>query len=222
MQFDVSNVNMSYKNKKVLDSVSFSFGAGESIGILGENGTGKSTLLSILSGLLKPDTGSFLMNGTDLLKNGKLRMNTVAFVPQGTPLIEELSAKDNLSLWYSKQAMEESLKTGFLGMLGIGGFIDVPVSKMSGGMKKRLAIGCAIHADPKVLLLDEPTASLDIICKERIYTYFEYFKKNGGTLLLVTHDEREIASLDRCFILKGTELKPYVFDGNIMNLAKSM
>lgn len=222
MQFSISNINMTYKKKTVLTDVSFSFGQGESIGILGENGTGKSTLLSILSGQFLPNSGSFMMDGVDLLKNDKLRQNTVAFVPQGTPLIEELSARDNLRLWYSKEAMLSSIDSGFLGMLGIGSFIDVPVHKMSGGMKKRLAIGCAIHANPKVLLLDEPTASLDIICKERIYTYFDYFKRSGGTILLVTHDEREISLMDRCFVLKNTKFYPYTYDGNMLNLAKNL
>ena len=91
-----------------------------------KNGTGKSTLLSILSGQFLPNSGSFMMDGVDLLKNDKLRQNTVAFVPQGTPLIEELSARDNLRLWYSKEAMLSSIDSGFLGMLGIGSFIDVP------------------------------------------------------------------------------------------------
>ena len=83
----------------------------------------------------------------------------------------------------------------------------VSVRKMSGGMKKRLSIGCAIYADPQVLILDEPTASLDLECKEIIYDYLDVFKKRGGIVVLATHDEIEIENCDALYLLKDKALQ---------------
>ena len=219
MQIDIENVTKHYGKKQVLKGVSFSAGAGECIGIIGKNGSGKSTLLSTLAGVIKPSTGTFTADGENLFLNDKLRKESVAYVPQGTPLIEALSAKDNLRMWYSKDAMQESLSNGFLKVLGIDEYINVTVSKMSGGMKKRLSIGCAINSNPSILLLDEPSAALDLICREAIYDYFNAFIKKGGTLILATHEIREIEMCDKCFLLKDGVLSKYDYDGNVAALA---
>ena len=167
----VEHIKKSYSGNAVLKDISFEAVPGMCIGILGGNGSGKSTLLSILAGIQKHNGGRFEFDGADLLKNPKLRSELVGYVPQNTPLIEELSAYDNLRLWYLPDDMETSLDKGVLAMLGIGEFLKVPVCKMSGGMKKRLAIGCAVAHNPKILLLDEPGAALDLLCKERISNY---------------------------------------------------
>lgn len=128
-------------------------GKGTCIGILGANGSGKSTFLSVLAGVLGADGGQFLCDGVDLLKDQRRRARLVGYVPQGTPLIEEFSARDNLLLWYDRDRLRTQLEEGVLELLGIREFLKVPVSKMSGGMKKRLSIGCAMAAQPPILLL---------------------------------------------------------------------
>ena len=143
----------------------------------------------------------------------------MGYVPQGTPLLEELSARDNLRLWYDEEQMNQSLKNGVLAMLGIGDFIKVPVYKMSGGMKKRLSIGCAVAHKPEILLLDEPSAALDLVCKERISNYLLDFKRQGGIVVLATHDVQEIPLCDKLYILKDGVLENYNYDGNIHRLA---
>ena len=162
---EVKHINKNYGKHKVLQGVDFTVEPGQIVGILGENGSGKSTLLTILAGLQKANSGFFNMDGKNLMKNTKLRNDLVAYVPQETPLITELTAWDNLKMWYSSDKLKKELKDGFLAMLGIDQFIKVPVNQMSGGMKKRLTIGCAINSNPKLLLLDEPTAALDLVCK---------------------------------------------------------
>lgn len=107
-------------------------------------------------------------------------------------------------------------------MLGIPDFLKVAVKNMSGGMKKRLSIGCALAKDPDVLLLDEPGAALDLICKERIEVYLKHYKSKGNIILLTTHEEREIMLCDRVFILKGGTLSPLEYDGNIHQLASKI
>lgn len=222
MDLTINHIQKGFKNKSVLQDITFSANKGECIGILGGNGCGKTTLLSILAGTLNADGGSFIWNGRDLLDNTKTRSRIVGYVPQGTPLLEELSAKDNLRLWYDKKDMMEELQGGVLQLLGIHEFINVPVSKMSGGMKKRLSIGCAVAGKQPILLLDEPTAALDLVCKQRIWDYLSDYRAKGGIILLVTHDVQEIERCSRCYLMQEGKLVPYDYDGNIRHLVEQL
>ena len=222
MRIELSGIQKAYKRKVVLENVSLTAEEGSCVGILGGNGCGKSTLLSILAGVQMADGGSFLCDGEDILRNSKLRNSLLGYVPQGNPLIEELNAWDNLRMWYDRRTLKSELEQGVLSMLGISDFLRVPVHKMSGGMKKRLSIGCAVAAKPRILLLDEPSAALDLVCKERIYNYFKDFKAKGGILLLATHDLQELDLCDQCYILKQGTLTSYVYDGDIHRLAGSL
>lgn len=213
------HIKKKYGKRMVLQDVSFEAMTGECIGILGGNGSGKSTLLSILAGVNRASGGSFSFEGTNLFKSKDKRASVVGYVPQNTPLLEELTAYDNLRLWYDKEAMENSLISGVLSALGVGEFLRVPVYKMSGGMKKRLAIGCSVAHDPRVLLLDEPGSALDLVCKESIVSYLNDFKVRGGIIILATHDVHELSLCDRLFVLKNGVLEPCVFDGDVHRLA---
>ena len=214
----VKGVKKKYKNRTILKDITFEAGEGACVGILGANGSGKSTLLKILAGIIDGDAGEFLYNGVDLIKKEKARSLQLGYVPQNTPLLEELTAKDNLSLWYSKKAMEEELKCGVLKMLGVDEFLNVTVSKMSGGMKKRLSIGCSVAKKPAILLLDEPSSALDLVCKEQIVTYLKSFKASGGTVIIATHDLHEVEICDDLYILKDGTLHPYTYEGDVQDL----
>ena len=109
MEAEILEIKKRYGRKEVLCGTSFRVVSGSCMGILGVNGSGKSTLLKILAGVLRADAGRFLWQGEDLLKNAARRASAVAYVPQGTPLIEELSARDNLRLLYEPEHMERSL-----------------------------------------------------------------------------------------------------------------
>lgn len=222
MQIEIKNIAKKFKKKQVLQDICLTAQGGSCIGILGANGTGKSTLLSILAGIQDCEQGTFLCDGADLLTNSKKRAELVGYVPQGTPLIEELSAKDNLLLWYDKSAMLQELEAGVLKLLGIGEFLNVTVSKMSGGMKKRLSIGCAMAKKPPILLLDEPTAALDLSCKQSIAAYLRHYKETGGLLLLTTHDVMELDLCDAWYIIRSGRLEPFVYDGNVQKLVESL
>ncbi len=218
MGIEILGIKKFYKQKEVLKDVSLEVEAGQCIGILGSNGCGKTTLLSILAGVIKGDGGSFRFQGEDLFKDRKRSAEVLGYVPQGNPLIGELSGLDNLRLWYNKADLEKELEDGVLAMLGIGDFLKTPVRKMSGGMKKRLSIGCAVAGKPKALLMDEPSAALDFVCKERIYNYLNDFKAQGGIILLTTHDVQELSLCDSCYILKEGCLRSYQYDGNVHKL----
>lgn len=222
MHIEITNIRKKYRSNQVLRDISFATEGGKCIGILGSNGSGKSTLLSILAGVLKADGGTFYYDGDDLFRDSGKRAQLVGYVPQGTPLIEELSARDNLLLWYDKKDLLRELDSGVLKMLGINEFLKTQVSKMSGGMKKRLSIGCAMAQRPPILLLDEPTAALDIVCKKKITDYLKQYKKAGGLLLLTTHDAAELELCDQCYIIKNGVLEPFIFDGDIGKLVESL
>lgn len=218
MEAEVIQITKKYGRKEVLRGASFRTQSGSCVGILGTNGCGKSTLLKILAGVLACDGGQFLWQGEDLLKNSSLRAETVGYVPQGTPLIEELSARDNLRLWYGPEALERSLDSGVLRQLGVHEFLRTTAGKLSGGMKKRLSIGCAMAKDPAVLLLDEPTAALDLVCKEQILNTFDSFRRSGGTLVMVSHDQWELSMCDSWLHLRDGVLQPYTYDGQLRHL----
>lgn len=213
MEAVIENIHKKYGRKEVLRGTSFRIVSGQCMGIVGANGSGKTTLLKILSGVLRPDEGRFLWQNADLLRSPSLRARTVAYVPQGTPLIEELSARDNLRLWYTPQALEQSLDGGVLRRLGVHEFLRTPASRLSGGMRKRLSIGCALANDPSVLLLDEPSSALDLVAKQQILRFFDDFRKNGGLLVLVSHDPWELEMCDDWRMLRGGVLTPYSFNG---------
>lgn len=213
MKLEIKDLHKKYGKKTVLSGIDLSAEGGSCVGILGGNGCGKSTLLSVLAGVISADSGSFSAE-----KNGSAAR--IGYVPQGTPLMEELSAWDNLRLWYSKEDLRKELDEGVLKLLGVDAFLKVPVRKMSGGMKKRLSIGCAVSGDPDILLLDEPTSALDIACKDRIYAYIKEFRDKGGIILIATHDVHEIELCDSCFILKDGRLLPYSYDGDVHELAR--
>ena len=219
---ELVGIRKRFKRKEVLRGVDLSVDAGSCVGILGGNGSGKSTLLTILAGIRKADAGKFLWLGKDLLRDEAARRAAVGYVPQGTPLFEDLSALDNLRLWYGREELKRELESGVLKMLGVDEFLKVPVSRLSGGMKKRLSIGCAMNRHPDILLLDEPASALDLPCKAEIEAYFRAFKEAGGTILLVTHDLQEMALCDRLFILREGVLCPFAGDLSMETLAGAL
>ena len=222
MIFKAENIRKSYGKKQVLKDVSFSISSGRCLGLLGGNGSGKSTLLSILSGAVSADWGKAWADDTDLFASRCAGSRLVGYVPQGTPLMQELTAWDNLRLWYDKETLNRELETGVLSVLGIGRFLKVPVKKLSGGMKKRLSIGCAMAGRPPILLLDEPTAALDLACKQDIARYLQRYKAAGGILVLTTHDPAELSLCDEVYILKDGVLSSFEFTGDVDALVKRL
>ena len=222
MEVNITHVAKSYRGKQVLKDVNLSTESGRCIGILGANGSGKSTFLNILAGVLDRDGGSFQADGKELFRDAALRQACVGFVPQGTPLLDELTAWDNLRLWYGRKELQQELEGGVLRTLGIHEFLKKPGSKLSGGMKKRLSIGCAVAKRPPILLLDEPTAALDLACKRSIAAYLQEYKRAGGLLILTTHDVLELQLCDAWDILKDGVLTPFAFDGDVDKLVESL
>lgn len=204
---EIENLMSAYGKKKVLQGVSFDAERGECIGIVGPNGCGKSTLLSVMAGVLKPLSGTILYYGKNALENRVVFQKMTGYVPQENPLMPELSVYDNLRLWYPDKAeLAKELEEGFLRILGISDFLKMPVSKISGGMKKRVSIGIALSGMPPVLILDEPSAALDLVCKEDIKRYLQIYLERKGTVVITTHEESELSLCSRLYIMKDGKL----------------
>ena len=222
MHIEIKGISKQYGTNHVLMSTGLGCMGGTIVGILGANGSGKSTFLSILARILPGDGGKFLCDGVDLLKDPKLHARMVGYVPQNNPLMEELTARDNLLLWYTREEMERELQDGVLKYLGSGEFLNRQVSKLSGGMKKRLSIGCAMAKRPPILLMDEPTAALDLACKDWILSYLKAYKASGGVILLATHDALELDLCDHIYILKHSFLQAYGYNGDLHKLVTKL
>ena len=209
---EVDQISKAYGRKQVLSRISFQIEAGQCVGIAGANGCGKSTLLAILAGAMKPDGGRILYQEKPA-DSGRYRRE-MGYVPQGNPLLEELSVKDNLKLWYkgSEKEWKQEQDSGIIAVLELGPLLRTAAGKLSGGMKRRLSLACALVNHPRFLILDEPGAALDVVCKEEIRQYLFAYLKQGGTVLLTSHEERELSLCDRLLLMNGGILSPIPAD----------
>lgn len=204
MELEIRDVKKSYGKKQVLRQINLTAQTGQCTGIIGANGCGKSTLLKILAGVEKADGGTILVNG-EVIKNPSRQMASYAgYIPQESALMPELTVKDNLKLWasfgdYRKNCVNlERLCDRFQ----IRSFYKEKVKNLSGGMSKRVNIVCALTGNPSFLIMDEPSAALDMVFKEELKGYIRNFVKEGGSVLLSSHDEGEIMACQSIWAIK--------------------
>ncbi len=210
---EAKDISKSFRHKKVLESISFNLPEGETLCILGKSGSGKTVLLKILVGLIKPDRGGVKLFGEEILnlKRGELfdLRKRVGFVFQNSALFDSFSVFENIAYPLKIDGAEEQYirekVIGILKFLHLEGTEDLMVSELSGGMKKRVAIARALIRDPKLVFFDEPTAGIDIGTTHSILEIIKDLKRNGGSsAVVVTHDidvAYEVAS--RILILKN-------------------
>lgn len=222
----VEGIAYSYGRKQVLKQASITGDAGQGIGIIGANGCGKSTLLSILAGIRRADSGTILYDGICMTdrRNKKRFSQFTGYVPQNNALIEELTVWDNLLLWHlDKEKLLADLQKGFLKELKLGEMKKLRIRELSGGMKKRVSIGCAMAGNPGILILDEPGAALDMPGKADMCRYLELFKQTGGTVILATHEEGELAICDKRYIMKDgvcKEAEPHMQKEHLLKVLR--
>lgn len=207
--FCAEHISFSYRKKEVLRDVSFTAKEGDFIGIVGKNGCGKSTLLSVLAGVRRPAEGTISFEGAPLFSKKSVPAEIIGYVPQLNPLLPELSVRDNLRLWLrnTAESPETAPKSLYLHM-GLTEYLRVPVAKLSEGLKKRVSIASVLQNNPRILILDEPSAALDLPCKEVIHDQLLTFTKNGGIVLFTTHEEAEFSLCNTLYILKDGILHP--------------
>ena len=219
---EVKNLNYIYSagtpfEHKALDNVSFAVSRGEFIGIIGHTGSGKSTLMQQLNGLLKPTSGSVMLDGQDIWSDKKLtrqarfRVGLVFQYPE-YQLFEETVYKDiafgpkNMGLKPEEVDRRVREAAGFVGLTE--NQLEVTPFDLSGGQKRRVAIAGVIAMEPEVLILDEPTAGLDPIGRAEILGNIEAYRKaKNATIMMVSHSMEDVARLtDRLLVMNGSKL----------------
>lgn len=179
----------------VLQGLDMTINPGERYGFLGPNGTGKTTTVSILSGLLLPDSGEVLVLGNKMPEKRKQVTTQIGVVPQNIALFPELTAWENLRIIGSMYSMPASrLKqriTQLLELYGLTAAARKPIKTFSGGMKRSINIIAGILHEPKFLLLDEPTVGIDVQTKALILENLRQLNQEGTTILYTSHDMDE-------------------------------
>jgi ABC-2 type transport system ATP-binding protein len=188
---DVRGVSKSFAALQAVNNVSFRVEAGEIYGLLGPNGAGKTTTISMISGLLRPDVGRVSVGGADVWNEPKKAKALMGVAPQELAIYEELSARENLEFWGQLAGLTRSdAKTRaaeLLERLALADRAKDPVKSYSGGMKRRINIGCALLHRPKLLLLDEPTVGIDPQARSNILELVRTLSKDGAAILYTTH-----------------------------------
>lgn len=188
IKFD--SVKKSYASNTALKGVSFSAESGKVLGILGRNGSGKTTIINLLVGLLSSDEGSVEMFGQSPPYNAKTRAS-MGLAPQKIALYENLTVTENLVLFATLQGLKDSEKKSKIATvskrMGLNDFMHYKVKACSEGMKRRANIAVAMLADAELLLLDEPTAGVDIQSRQHILELVLELKKLGKTVIYTTH-----------------------------------
>ncbi len=187
------NISKSYGKTAILRDISLNVKKGSALAVAGENGAGKTTLLKILATASLPDSGELSIGGIDALLQPAKAREMIGYVPQGIALMQELSVKDNLYYWMKSK--DENLYRWTLKTIGLEGMEKRRVSKLSGGMKRRLNIGASLVLRPQILILDEPLAGVDIANRRKIIDSLRDLKKQGITIVFTSHYIDEMSTL---------------------------
>jgi ABC-2 type transport system ATP-binding protein len=173
-----------------VDNLSFRANAGEIFGLVGPDGAGKSTIMRILAGLLRPDEGVALVAGHDVVHAGPALRRAISYMPQRFGLYEDLTVDENIrfyaDLFGIRVAVREARATSLLRACGMSEFRGRLAGRLSGGMKQKLGLVCALIHEPKVLLLDEPTSGVDPISRRELWDMLYGLVGSGVTILAST------------------------------------
>ncbi len=229
---DVKDLKKTYTSRfggnqvHALKGVTFSVEAGEYVAIMGESGSGKTTLLNILAALDKPTGGSVTLDGMNLaeVKDGALasfRRENLGFVFQEFNLLDTFSLKDNILLplvlgGKSVSEMEERLGPAAQS-LGIADVLNKYPYEVSGGQKQRAAAARAVITNPKLLLADEPTGSLDSQSSSELMRVFEKMNRGGQTILMVTHSTDAASHANRVLFIRDGVVFHQIYRGDCSN-----
>ena len=229
----VENITKRFKDKLVLDNISFDIEEGEIFGLIGPNGAGKSTLINIITNLMMADNGNVFVEGKNLLEDTIYIKSIIGLVPQELAIIEQLTPYDNLEYFgYLYGLSGKLLKDRINEALEFAGLVDVKkkkISKLSGGMKRRLNLAIAILNHPKILILDEPTVGVDPQSRNHIFDFLRKLSnENNTTIIYTSHYMEEVEHLcSKIFIIdegkeiaSGTQdyLKSLVFSNKKLNI----
>jgi len=203
MNIEISHVSKMFAQKEVLKDITLQAREGEILCLLGPSGAGKTTLIRLLTGGLRPDSGEIRIDGKKF-PNREI-MKRIGFMPQDDAVYSDLSGRDNLMFFgrlFGLSGKELRRSTGdALQWVGLEKDSAKLVSQYSGGMKKRLSLAVTLLHNPSILLLDEPTVGIDPVLRKSIWNRFEELRLSGKTIIVSTHVMDEAARCQRAALL---------------------
>ena len=207
---EINNLNKQYKNTLAVKNINFKINKGAIIGLLGPNGCGKSTTIGMMLGLIKPTSGTVVINGQNIENNRTSLLEKMNFISPYVELPKKLTVEENLKV-YGRLYGVKNLKDRIYNVmkkLNLTQFITRKTGELSSGQKNRVSLAKALINDPEILLLDEPTASLDPDVGDYIRKIIEDFAANKGTtILLASHNMNEVERLcDEVMMMKNGEI----------------
>jgi len=209
---EVINLSKSYKSKQAVNNINFKINENEIVGLLGPNGCGKTTTIGMILGLLKPTSGQVLINGIDIEKNKISLLHKMNFISPYIELPKKLTVKQNLTVYgklYNINNLNDRINY-LSNKLRLNNLLDKITGELSSGQKNRASLAKALINEPTVLLLDEPTASLDPETGDFIRTFLENYKKEKKiAVLLASHNMDEVKRLCGSVLMMN--------DGNIID-----
>ena len=195
---EVNNLTKQFKNTLAVNNISFKINKGTIIGLLGPNGCGKSTTIGMMLGLIKPTSGTVVINGQNIENNRTSLLEKMNFISPYIELPKKLTVEENLKVYgrlYGVKNLEGKISE-IMEKLNLTEFKKRKTGELSSGQKNRVSLAKALVNDPEILLLDEPTASLDPDVGDNIRTFIEDFaSKKGATILLASHNMNEVERL---------------------------
>ena len=207
---EVINLSKSYKSKQAVNNINFKINENEIVGLLGPNGCGKTTTIGMILGLLKPTSGQVLINGIDIEKNKISLLHKMNFISPYIELPKKLTVKQNLTVYgklYNINNLNERIDY-LSNKLRLNNLLHKITGELSSGQKNRASLAKALINEPTVLLLDEPTASLDPETGDFVRTFLENYKKEKKiSVLLASHNMDEVKRLcSSVLMMKGGDI----------------
>src|SRR6056297_1778349 len=208
---EIRDINKTYGNLQALDDINLDIEKGEFFGLLGPNGAGKSTLIAILGGLVHKDSGKITVLGNDIISDYRETKKSLGIVPQEITFDPYFTVRETLEMHSGYFGIKDNSKKidELLEALSLADKAEIGPRQLSGGMKRRLLIAKALVHDPEIIVLDEPTAGVDVELRNSLWEYIIQLNKNGKTIILTTHYLEEAEALcDRIAIMnKGRIVK---------------
>ena len=205
MSISVQNISKSYKKIKAVDNVSFEVNSGELFGLIGPDGAGKTTIFRILTTLLVTDEGKATVADLDVVNDYKTIRNSVGYMPGKFSLYQDLTVEENLTFFATifGTTIEENYELIEDIYVQIEPFKNRRAGALSGGMKQKLALCCALIHAPKVLFLDEPTTGVDPVSRKEFWQMLKRLQKKGITILVSTPYMDEASLCDRIALIQN-------------------
>lgn len=202
---DVRGLQKSYGDIDAVRSIDLDIEAGSVVALLGRNGAGKSTTLSMIAGLLQPDAGRVVVDGVDIWQRPAAAAALVGIAPQDTGIYRVLTVRENLEFFGTLSGLgrreREPRAVEIANRLGLESLLDRPASQLSGGESRRLHTGCALVHRPPLLLLDEPTVGADVATRNKLIATVRELAAEGSAVIYTTHYLPEVEDLDADIVI---------------------